>query len=82
MHKAFRGIRNAAGLPHFRIYDCRVQAITKLLSNPAVSAQVSKEIAGHISQRMQDRYSIQQFSTKKLPLTRWRTQLRRNPRAA
>jgi hypothetical protein len=61
---AFNRIRKAAGLPKFRVYDCRVQAITKLLSNPAVSPQVSKEIAGHISQAMQDRYSIQQHSTK------------------
>jgi integrase len=61
---AFRKIRAAAGLTHFRVYDCRVQAITKLLSNPAVSPQVAKEIAGHISQAMQDRYSIQQFDTK------------------
>jgi integrase len=68
MTSAFESIREAAGLPHFRIYDCRVQAITKLLSNPAVSPQVSKEIAGHISQAMQDRYSIQQFSTKQAAL--------------
>jgi integrase len=61
---AFNGIRKEAGLPKFRVYDCRVQAITKLLSNPAVSPQVSKEIAGHISQAMQNHYSIQQFDTK------------------
>ncbi len=61
---AFNRIRAEAGLPKFRVYDCRVQAITKLLSNPAVSPQVSKEIAGHISQAMQDRYSIQQHDTK------------------
>jgi integrase len=61
---AFNGIRKEAGLPQFRVYDCRVQAITKLLSNPAVSPQVSKEIAGHISQAMQSHYSIQQFDTK------------------
>ena len=61
---AFNRIRVEAGLPKFRVYDCRVQAITKLLSNPAVSPQVSKEIAGHISQAMQDRYSIQQHDTK------------------
>jgi integrase len=61
---AFNGIRKAAGLPKFRVYDCRVQAITKLLSNPDVSPQVSKEIAGHISQTMQNHYSIQQFDTK------------------
>ena len=65
---AFMKIRKAAGLPHFRMYDCRVQAITKLLSNPMVSPQVSREIAGHISQAMQNRYSIQQFDTKKAAL--------------
>jgi integrase len=65
---AFNGIRKAAGLSHFRIYDCRVQAITKLLSNPKVSTQVSKEIAGHISEAMQNRYSIQRFETKKAAL--------------
>lgn len=68
MYSAFRSIRNAAGLPHFRVYDCRVQAITKLLSSPAVSPQVSREIAGHISQVMQDRYSIQQLNTKRAAL--------------
>jgi hypothetical protein len=62
---AFAGIRKASGLAHFRIYDCRVQAITKLLSNPQVSPQVCREIAGHVSQVMQDRYSIQRFATKK-----------------
>ena len=61
---AFNRIREEAGLPTFRVYDCRVQAITKLLSNPAVHPQVSKEIAGHVSQAMQDHYSIQQFDTK------------------
>ena len=68
IYSSFRNIRNAAGLPQFRIYDCRVNAITRLLSDPNVSPQVSKEIAGHISQRMQDRYSIQLFSTKKRAL--------------
>jgi len=68
IRSAFDGIRKEAGLPYFRIYDCRVQAITKLLSNPAVSPQVSREIAGHISQAMQSRYSIQQFNTKKAAL--------------
>ena len=33
-----------------------------------VSPQVSREIAGHISQAMQDRYSIQRFDTKKAAL--------------
>jgi integrase len=68
IHHAFMGIRKAAGLPKFRLYDCRVQAITKLLSHPEVSAQVSKEIAGHISQAMQNRYSKQQLDTKRAAL--------------
>jgi hypothetical protein len=66
---AFNGIAKQAGLPKFRVYDCRVQAITKLLSNPDVSPQVSNEIAGHISQAMQNHYSIQQFDTKMAALT-------------
>ena len=37
VNTAFNGIRKEAGLPKFRVYDCRVQAITKLLSNPKVS---------------------------------------------
>ena len=64
IRSAFKAIKKMAGLPHFRIHDCRVQAITKLLSNPKVSPQVAREIAGHISQAMQDRYSFQQFDTK------------------
>ena len=46
-------------------------ACRRLLScygNPAVSPQVPKEISGHISQRMQNRYSIQTFLTKKAAL--------------
>jgi integrase len=65
---AFTQIRIASGLRHFRLYDCRVQAITKLLSNPMVSPQVCREIAGHVSQVMTDRYSIQRFDTKKAAL--------------
>lgn len=65
---AFEKIRKAAGLPKFRVYDCRVQAITKILSDPKVSSQVAKEIAGHISQAMQSRYSIQLLDTKRAAL--------------
>jgi hypothetical protein len=39
--------------------------LTRLLSNPTVSLQVCREIAGHVSQVMTDRYSIQRFATKK-----------------
>ncbi len=65
---AFEKIRKAAELPHFRQYDCRTQAITKILSDPKVSTQVAKEIAGHISQAMQSRYSIQLLDTKRAAL--------------
>jgi hypothetical protein len=56
------------GLPHFRIYDLRVQAITKILSDPKVSPEVAKEIAGHSSQSMQSKYSIQLLDTKRAAL--------------
>ena len=52
------------GFPNSGSTIVRVQAITKLLSNPAVSPQVSREIAGHISQTMQSHYTIQQYDTK------------------
>ena len=40
----------------------------KVARQPKVSPQVSREIAGHISQVMPDRYSIQRFDTKKAAL--------------
>jgi len=78
---AFKNIRKMAGLPHFRVHDCRVQAITKLLSSPSVSPQVSKEIAGHISQAMQDRYSFQQFDTKMAALEALEAPGRKGPKS-
>ena len=50
MYSAFRSIRNAAGLPHVRIYDCRVQAITKLLSQSRLSLRLPERSPG-ISRR-------------------------------
>jgi hypothetical protein len=46
------------------LYPETIDDPTKLLSNPDVSPQVSREIAGHISQAMQSRYSIQLFNKK------------------
>jgi hypothetical protein len=43
----------------------RPHAITKLLASPKVSPQTAREIAGHISQAMQDRYSHQLVETKR-----------------
>ena len=37
--------------------DLRDTAITQLLTNPNVSIQTAKAIAGHVSKRMIDRYS-------------------------
>lgn len=79
IYRAARSILKEAGLDHFRIYDCRVQAITKLLSDPAVSPQVSKEIAGHITQAMQDRYSIQKLDTKRAALEAIESQVQAPP---
>lgn len=71
VYRAARGIFNDADLAHLDPYDMRSHAITKILSDPNVSAQVSQEIAGHISQRMQNRYSKQRLETKAAALN-WR----------
>lgn len=64
IYKAARGILKDAGLAHLDPYDMRSHAITKLLSDPKVSDQVSQEIAGHVSKAMQDRYSNQRLERK------------------
>lgn len=64
IYKAARQILANAGLGHLDPYDMRSHAITKLLSNPKVSSQVAQEIAGHISKKMQDRYSRQRLENK------------------
>lgn len=68
IYKAARKILAEAGLSHLKPYDMRGHSITKLLSNPKVSGQVAQEIAGHISKRMQDRYSKQRLENKKTAL--------------
>jgi len=45
-----------AGLSGLRFHDLRHHAITELLTNPNISIQTTKSIAGHVSQRMVDRY--------------------------
>ena len=64
IQKASRLIFERAGLPHLDIYDMRSHTITALLSDPSVPIQAVKEIAGHVSQRMTDRYSVQRKETK------------------
>jgi len=55
--KAWTRLTTKAGLKGLRFHDLRHDAISKLLTNPSVSAQTVKAIAGHVSQRMLNRYS-------------------------
>lgn len=60
--KAWEGIRKEAIAqigPHmakFRIYDCRVTAVTKALASGEVSIHTAEKLFGHVSQSMQRRY--------------------------
>ena len=63
--KAWRKLTERAGLKGLRFHDARHTAITDLLSNPNVSVQTVKSIAGHVSQRMVDRYSHIRLEAKR-----------------
>lgn len=63
--KAWRKLTIKAGLPGLRFHDIRHTTITELLTNPSVSIQTTKSIAGHVSQRMVDRYSHIQLEAKR-----------------
>jgi len=60
--KAWSGIRAEAikqigpHMEHFRIYDCRVTAVTKALASGKVSIHTAEKLFGHVSQAMQRRY--------------------------
>jgi integrase len=54
--KAWRTLTRKAGLPGLRFHDLRHHLITELCESGA-SEQTIKSIAGHVSQRMLDRYS-------------------------
>jgi integrase len=54
---AWRKLTAKAGLPGLRFHDLRHATITSLLTNPNVSVQTVKSLAGHVSQRMVDRYA-------------------------
>jgi integrase len=56
-HKAWGSIRKRAGLDHVRMYDMRHHVVTKMLEDPTISEQTVKQIAGHVSKRILDRYS-------------------------
>jgi integrase len=63
--KAWRKLTDEAGLKGLRFHDCRHTTITDLLSNPNVSIQTAKAIAGHVSQRIIDRYSHIRMTEKR-----------------
>lgn len=63
--KAWRKLTTKAGLSGLRFHDCRHTTITDLLTNPNVSIQTTKAIAGHVSQRMVDRYSHIRLEAKR-----------------
>lgn len=62
LKKAWGGIRQDAIKeigPHmakFRLYDCRVTAVTKALASGKVSIHTAEKLFGHVSQAMQRRY--------------------------
>jgi len=49
-------------------YDLRPTAITGLLANPSVPERMVIEIAGHVSNRMPERYSHQRKAAKQAAL--------------
>jgi integrase len=65
---AWQSLRRKADLPHLRQYDLRHHVITKLLENPDISDKTAQEIAGHISDRMQQRYSHIRLQRKRAAL--------------
>jgi integrase len=58
-------LREAAELPHLRMYDLRHHAITRLLEDEDVSERTVIEIAGHVSRAMLERYSHIRMRTKR-----------------
>jgi integrase len=52
-----------------RFHDLRHDAITRLLTNSKVSIQTAKAIAGHISQRIVDRYAHSYLEDRRAAVT-------------
>lgn len=48
-----------------RMYDLRHHALTTLLENPTISEQTIKDIAGHVSRRILERYSHIRIDAKR-----------------
>ena len=67
MEKAWRALTTKAGLSRLRFHDLRHHLITELCESGA-SEQTIKAIAGHVSQRMLDRYSHIRLDAKRQAL--------------
>ena len=65
--KAWSKLTAKAGLPGLRFHDLRHHSITELAESGA-SEQTIKAIAGHVSQRMLDRYSHIRLEAKRTAL--------------
>lgn len=71
--KAWHSLRREAAkryprLATVRFYDLRHHALTTLLENPAISEQTIKDIAGHVSKKILERYSHIRLGRKKAAL--------------
>lgn len=70
---AWYSLREEAGkrypkLANLRMYDLRHHALTTLLENPNVSEQTIKDIAGHVSKKILERYSHIRIHRKRAAL--------------
>jgi integrase len=63
--KAWRALREKAGLPDVRRYDARHLAITALLEDERVSERTVIELAGHVSRKMLNQYSHVRLGPKR-----------------
>lgn len=66
--KAWSKLTEKAGISGLRFHDLRHHAITELLTNPGIRVQTTKSIAGHVSQRMVDRYAHIRLEAKRSAL--------------
>ena len=66
--RAWRNLRDKAGIKNFRFYDTRHHAITEL-GEAGVPEQTMMAIAGHVSKKMLDRYSHARMEAKRSALS-------------
>jgi len=70
IYTAWYALREAAGLPGFRIYDLRHTALTRALEDPQAPLETIRQIAGHISKRQIETYSHIALESKRAVLDR------------